>query len=95
MATDTSPSEPLNVYELLAVLTQQLGEVAWMKLGLTPDVQAGRIVKDLPQAKAAVDAVAALVAIIEPELDEDDRRQVQTLITNLRMNYVQKASEAG
>jgi hypothetical protein len=43
----------------------------------------------------AIDAAAALAGVIEPQLEDDaDRRRVQNLVRDLRVNYVQKAEGA-
>lgn len=89
-----SPREPLDVAALIAVMVDQLATVSWQKLGLQPDMASGRIVKDLPQAKLAIDAVASLAELIDSQLDDDDRRSMQNLIRDLRLNYIEKGKEA-
>lgn len=89
-----SPREPLDVAALVAIMIDQLASVSWQKLGLQPDISAGRIVKDLDQAKLAIDAVSALAELIDEKLDDDDRRSMQNLIRDLRLNYIEKSKEA-
>lgn len=89
-----APREPLDTAALIAIMIDQLASVSWQKLGLQPDMAAGRIVKDLPQAKLAIDAVAALAELIDSKLDDDDRRSMQNLIRDLRLNYIEKGKEA-
>lgn len=83
--------QPLNVFGVLAVTVEQMASIAWQKMGLQPDFITGTIEKDMAQCKVAVDATAALAALLEPSLDETDRRQLQNLVRDLRMNYVEKA----
>ncbi len=87
-------TRPIDVDEALAMAIEQFGAIAWQKLGLQPDPLTGQTSRDLPQARVAVDAVAALAGVLEPRLDDEDRRQVQNLVRDLRVNYVQKAEEA-
>lgn len=81
--------KPVDVFEVLTVMVEQLAAMAWQKMGLQPDFVTGKIEADLAQCKAAIDATAAVVQIIEPKLDDDDRRQVQNLVRDLRINYVE------
>lgn len=82
---------PVDVYGVLAVTVEQMAAIAWQKMGLQPDYMTGKIEKDMAQCKVAVDATAALAALIEPSLDESDKRQLQNLVRDLRMNYLEKA----
>lgn len=81
---------PIDIYEFLTIMTDQLAGLAWSKLGLQPDPITGTITTDLGQAKVAIDAVSALLGLVEPQLDEEDKRRIANLKTDLRMNYVQK-----
>jgi hypothetical protein len=85
--------QPIQVETVISICLEQLAELAWVKLGLVPDPIAKTIAKDLAQAKLAIDAVAALGGAIEGQLDDNDRRKVQGLIRDLRMNYVEKSKE--
>lgn len=90
-----APREPLSIYAVLAVMVDQLGSIAWQKLGLQHDMVTGTIEMDLSQAKVAIDATASLAGFLEAELDETDRRQIQNLVRDLRMNFIEKSKEAG
>ena len=84
--------KPIDVFEVLATSLELFSEVAWQKMGLRPDMGTGKIEPDMKQAKAAVDAAAAVAAILEPALeDEADRRQIQNLVRDLRLNFVDKS----
>ena len=89
-----TPTTPPSVYDHLGVIIQQLAQVCWQKLGLQPDGITGKMEKNLPEAKVAIDAVAALTPLLEPQLDEEDRRQIHSVIRDLRINFVQKSTEA-
>ena len=75
------------------MMVEQMAAIAWSKLGLQPDMLTGQMAKDLDQAKVAIDIVGYLVALIEPKLDESDKRQVQGMVRDLKMNYVNKRQE--
>lgn len=83
--------QPLDVFGVLAVTVEQMASIAWQKMGLQPDFVTGKIEKDMAQCKTAVDATAALAALLEPSLDESDRRQLQNLVRDLRMNFMEKS----
>lgn len=85
------PSEPIDVFAALAIMAEQLAGMAWQRMGLQHDMITGKIERDIPQAKAAIDAAASLATILEPQLDESDQRMMQNLIRDLRMNFVQQS----
>lgn len=91
--SETPQQEPVDVSAALVQLTDFLSALAWQKLGLQPDLSTGKVHKDLEQAKLAIDAVAAIVPLIEERLDGEDRRQLQNLVRDLRVNYVEKVKE--
>jgi uncharacterized protein DUF1844 len=76
----------------LSVCINMLNEVAWMKMGLIPNLQ-GKIEKDLAQAKVAIDAVGDLVARLDPLVRDQDRRDMQVMLSNLRINFVQQSQK--
>ncbi len=75
----------------MAMMVNQLGEMAWIKMGLQADPITGQTDKDMVQAKYAVDAASALSDQLMPHLDEEDSRQIQNLVRDLRVNFVQKS----
>jgi hypothetical protein len=90
---DTEKGQALDVFEHAAQSLDVWAAIAWSKLGLSPDIMNGAIGMDLPQAKAAIDIAAYLAGILENHLDPDDRRRVQGLVRDLRINFVQKSTE--
>jgi hypothetical protein len=50
----------------------------------------GQIEPNLEQARVAIDVVSFLAGKLEDQLDEDDRRHVQSLVRDLKINFVQK-----
>lgn len=78
------------VYDHIAVVLDQMAGVAWQKLGLQPDIVTGKIEPDLDQARVAIDIVSFLAGKLEPQLDADDQRMIQSLVRDLKINFVQK-----
>ena len=71
----------------MATLSQQ----AWCDLGLIASRSTGKVVPKLPEARLAIDALSALFPVISPRLDDSSRREMQTLISNLKLNYVEQS----
>lgn len=88
------PSTPPTVFDHIAVIVQQMAQVAWQKMGLQTDSITGKLEVNLAEAKVAIDVVVKLGALLESELDDSDRRQLQGLIRDLRINFVQKNTES-
>jgi hypothetical protein len=83
----------LDVPSALRFCVQMLQEIAWMKLGLVASPSSGKVEQDLPQAKVAIDSVGDLAARLNPYAGESERREMQTLLSNLRINFVQKSQQ--
>ncbi len=92
---DESAKEPLDIYSVLAALVDQLAAISWQKLGLQPDIMTGQIQQDLTQARTAIDATAKLAEVLELGLDDEDKRRVQGMVRDLRINWVEKNREVG
>ncbi len=90
MSQEQEP-QPISVSNVIVETLDFMSALAWQKLGLQPDMATGKLAPDLDQAKLAIDAVSALSEIILPQLDsEEDKRQVQNIVRDLRVNYVQR-----
>ena len=87
------------VYGLIGYCISLLSSVAWQKMGLIANPQTGEAKADLAQAKVAVDAVGDLSAYLEaaPEdaLPAEMRRELRTLMNDLRLNYVSQHEREG
>ena len=87
-STDTAP----DVYGVIGYCLSLLATEAWHKLGLLADPNTGEAVADLTQAKVAIDAVSDLAARLEAApteaVPEMLRRDLRTLLNDLRLNYV-------
>ena len=94
MSEPLDEKKPLSVFDVIVIMTDQLSSIAWQKLGLQPDMMTGQIARDLPEAKVTIDLIAHLAGIVDGRLDEEDRREMQKLVSNLRLNYVEKSKEA-
>lgn len=97
-ATTTAPADEdsaqelpsLDVYGLLKTTIGLLANGAWAWMGLTHNPFSGEMDRDLAQAKIAIDTVAYLVGQLDPHLTDEERRELQNLVSMLRINYVQQ-----
>lgn len=86
------PLEAVPTRELLVWMLGVLGAKAWQRMGLVPNPLSGKIERDLPDARAAIDAFSALLEGAKPHLDDRVRRETEALLTTLRLNFVEKSS---
>jgi hypothetical protein len=79
-------------YDIIGYCINLLASQAWQKLGLLADPQTGEAQPDLAEAKVAIDAVGDLAARLgsapETIVPADLRRDLRTLVNDLRLNYV-------
>lgn len=87
----TQDQKPVDVYEVFGLMLSQLAEIAWTKLGLRPDLATHRIEKDLDQARVTIDLIGQIARVLEPKLDEEDKRQVRNMVSDLKMNFVNQS----
>ena len=86
-----NPEKGISVYDLMGVSLDQFIEVAWVKMGWRPDPITGGEATDMEEAKVAIDMANRLAEWLDPHLEGEDKRRVQQLLTDLRMNYIRKS----
>jgi len=72
------------VGQLLLSTVSTLASVAYGKLE----------VKDLPEAKVAIDAIGALLPLLEGQIEDGMRRDFDQALTNLRLAYADAVASA-
>ena len=85
---------PVDVYALLKSFIGLLGAHTWQWLGLVKNPVTGNIEKDLTQAKIAIDSISLMMGQLGDKLDASEQRELQGLLSDLRMNYVQQSAKA-
>ncbi len=85
-----NPLLQLNVGAVLRMTLGLLNDKAWISLGLYPDPITNKVEKNLPEARRAIDAIADLVKHVELDAAPEEKRELQVLLSNLRLNYVQQ-----
>lgn len=90
-----APSETeerlLTIPELVRLRILEFAQFAWIRMGLLANPATQKVDKDLPQARLAIDCAAALAEQLQPHLDDHEKRELQTLLANLRINYVEQS----
>lgn len=85
-------------YDLIGYCINLLASQAWQKLGLLVDPQTGDAQPDFLEAKVAIDTVGDLAARLDSAPDSavpaDLRRDLRTLLNDLRLNYVSQRGPA-
>ena len=84
---------PVDVYGLLKSFIGLLGAHTWQWLGLLKNPVTGNIEQDLAQAKIAIDSISLMMGQIEGKLEPSEQREIQGLLADLRMNFVQQSAK--
>ena len=79
--------------ELLRWIIGVLAGSAWQNLGLVPNPASKKVVRNLEDARLAIDAAASLIEHLKPRVDEKERRDLDTLLANLRLNFVEQSTK--
>lgn len=80
---------PPNVFDTLQFVTGLLAEQAWQLMGLRLPPGRKEPVVDMAQAKIAIDVVISIADRIQPHIDEEARRALRGIISDLQINFVQ------
>ncbi|TMI71527.1 MAG: DUF1844 domain-containing protein [Bacillati bacterium ANGP1] len=80
--------------ELLRWIIGVLGGSAWQNLGLVPNPATKKVTRNLDDARLAIDAAASLIEHLKPRVDETERRELDTLLANLRLNFVEQQAKS-
>lgn len=87
-----------DIYGLLGYCVSLLSAQAWQCLGLIADPKTGEAMIDLAQAKVAIDAVGDLAARLEAApretVPDSLRRDLRTLLNDLRLNFVSRQGQS-
>lgn len=71
-----------------------LAAKAWEAMGLVASSHTKQIERNLDDAQLVIDAAAALADVMRARVPDAERREVETLITNLRLNFVEQKRRA-
>lgn len=88
------PLKELDLSTLFVWFISMLSGKAWEYLGLIMNPETKKINKDLKKAKISIDTIAFLFDQIKDGLNKEDFNRIESLLANLRMNYVEKLKES-
>ena len=84
---------PTDVYMISQMMISLMANSAWQHLGLIPDPRTKKIEKNMKQAGIAIDTISFLFDKIENELEKEPAKEIRNLLSNLRVNFVQKSGD--
>lgn len=88
MNETTNQPDPLF---LQLVLSLQMG--AWQQLGKIASPLTGKVERDLHMAKMTIDMLSMIQAKTAGNLNPDEKRMVDHILYELRLNYVDESSK--
>lgn len=68
-------------------ILRTLSEQTWIHLALIPNPITGLTVKNLPEARKAIDLFEVIAKHTEKEFEDPLKREIAGLLTNLKLNY--------
>ncbi len=78
----------LDTYSLMGLFLGLLAEKAWQTMGLRAKPGTDKIETDFDQSRVAIDTVGFLTEKLQPHLPEEQRRHLEGLVADLKLNYV-------
>ena len=85
------PLQALDVYDMLRFVVSLLTQQAWVSLGIQKAPGAEEVEQDLHQAKVAIDTLEFVVNKLEPDLESQEKAELDSVLSNLQINYVKRA----
>ncbi|MCL6580567.1 MAG: DUF1844 domain-containing protein [Firmicutes bacterium] len=85
------PLLALDTETLLEWFSGLLATRAWVDMGLLVDPLSGKTKKKPESARLAIDAYEALLRALRPRLGPGEARRMESLLTDLRLNFVRQA----
>jgi len=91
-APGEQPPIPLpDMYSTLQILAWEFAEIAWIYMGLHLAPGHKEAVKDLEQAKLAIDTLVFISDKLHSKMSDEDRRATRALISDLQLNFVRQS----
>ncbi len=91
---DDAGRMPLQAVDLLRWCVSLLASSAWQAMGLLPDQATKKTERKLDDARLVIDATGALIDQLRPRVDASELRELETLLANLRLNFVEQTKRA-
>ena len=82
--------EPIKVKDLILINMLSFETKAWAYMDLVVHPETQKHKKDINEARLAIDTIESLYKIVEVQLDEREKKDIQVRLTNLHLNFVKK-----
>ena len=79
--------EPIKIRDYVYLTLLSLEGKAWAYLDLVVHPETQKHKKDVNEAKLAIDAMDVLFKTVEDQLTAEQKKDLQTRLTNLRLNF--------
>ena len=83
---------PPDVYSMLQFCFGVFAEQAWVHMGIRLGPGKKELTKDLVQAKIAIDMVTVIADKLHASLEEENRRIIRSVVSDLQINFVRQSS---
>lgn len=86
--------DPVADFDVTAILRMTIGimnEKTWINMGLLANPGTGKVQKNIPEAKRGIDLIADLIKHLEPHAEPEEKRELQVMLQNLRINFVRQS----
>lgn len=88
----TGPLHKLTVRDRILMCLDILNQGAWIAMGALEDPATLERSTDFAAAKRAIDGVSALADLVRPELDPATQRELEALVSELKLEFVRRKS---
>lgn len=85
----------VRVADILRMSVQLLSEKAWVSMGLVANPGTGKVEKDLAEARRGIDAAADMIKHLEVGAAPVEKRELQNLLQDLRVNFLRQSTSSG
>ena len=89
-----APPPDMNVFDVLRMSLGLFAQEAWIGMGLQTRPGASETSTDLRSARIAIDVAEVIAEKLGEEADEDERRTINQILTDLRVNFVRVSSRS-
>ncbi|MCL6640501.1 MAG: DUF1844 domain-containing protein [Candidatus Rokubacteria bacterium] len=79
----------------MATCFSLLAARAWAAMGLVADPTTGKVERNLDHAQLAIDAAGALADLLRPRVGNAERREIERVLADLRLNFVEQKNRPG
>ncbi len=96
-ASGNTTEEPIeiDIVNTLKWMIEILRSQIYIKIGLIAHPQTNLIVQDFPQAKLGIDVLMLIFEKISTFLKSEEKRTIQSIISDLQLNYVNQLKKSG